>query len=228
MEEEYEIDLKEFFSIIKKRKKYVIIITLLTIIIVYILSSFIIPPTYEAKTSIIIGREQSTNNNDEQTNNDVMMYQNLIKTYSEIAKSDVVAVNAANKLNNKVPVEKIKKKLTVTPEQGTQIIYMVVKGKTAEEAYNMSTALSDAFIEEARTRMTLGSVQILDKATLPKKPVKPRKGLNLVISFILGLLGSIGIVFIIEHLDDTIKNENDIERYIEIPVIGVIPDFTEE
>ena len=63
----------------------------------------------------------------------------------------------------------------------------------------------------------------MDKAQIPNYPIKPQKTLNVAIAFVMGLMVSVGIVFLMEYLDTTIKTEKDIEHYLGLSVIGTIP-----
>ena len=63
---------------------------------------------------------------------------------------------------------------------------------------------------------------------MPEKPIKPKKALNVAIAFFLGLMASVGLTFIIEYMDSTIKTEEDINKYLELPVIGIIPKNAEQ
>ncbi len=71
--------------------------------------------------------------------------------------------------------------------------------------------------------MKLDNVQIIDVAKIPENPVKPRPLFNIAIAGVLGVMLGIGVVFLIEYLDNTIKSPEDIERYIGLPVLGIIP-----
>lgn len=64
----------------------------------------------------------------------------------------------------------------------------------------------------------------MDEAEVPKEPIKPKKIFNIIIAFALGLFISIVIAFILEYMDNTVKSEDDVSRYLQIPVIGIIPD----
>jgi len=100
VEEELSFELRNLFYIIRKRHKLIIIITLACTLAAGIVSFFSLKPVYEAKTSIIVEKH----NADEKTQtqyNDVIMYQKLVKTYSEIAKSRAVAKKATSKLDGK-------------------------------------------------------------------------------------------------------------------------------
>lgn len=223
IEEDITLDLKDFFYVIKKRFKLIIGITLMCTIIAGILSFFVIKPTYEVSTDVIIGKLESGEGK-LQSNNDVMMYQNLIKTYAVIAESQRVSEKASNKLNGKYTIAQVKNMITVTPKQGTQILVIKNQAKDPQEAANISKAIVASFVEEAKkVYPTGGNISIIDEPKVPKKPIKPKKALNIAIAFIIGLMGSIGLIFLLEYMDNTIKTENDVEKYLDLPVVGVIP-----
>lgn len=127
MNEEMNISIEDYLTIIKERLWLIGTITLAAVIVAGILSFFVIKPTYEASTSIIVGKPQATTNQSAQLNSDVTMYQNLLITYSEIAKSDLVAQGALDKLNDNLTIDQIKAGVTVTPKTGTQILMITAK-----------------------------------------------------------------------------------------------------
>jgi uncharacterized protein involved in exopolysaccharide biosynthesis len=69
------------------------------------------------------------------------------------------------------------------------------------------------------------NVRVVEDATPPKSPVKPRKTLNLTLSIVIGLFVGIGLAFTIEYFDTTVKSPDDVERYLGLPVIGIVPVF---
>lgn len=223
MQEEMTLDLRDFLYILRKRMKLILIVTITCTLISGILSFFVIKPTYAASTSIIVGKPQADEKNNTQFN-DVMMYQNLVKTYAEIAKSRDVAEKSISKLNSDLTVEKLSKIINVTPQQGTQILTISAESKNAKEAAKIVDTVSTTFIEESKKVFpTGGDIQVMDKAKVPEDPIKPKKALNIAIAFFLGLMASVGLTFVLEYMDSTLKTEDDINRYLELPVIGIIP-----
>lgn len=217
------LDFKEFFNILKRRKKIIGIITILSIVIATIINFCILPPIYEAKATIMIGKsEQETN---EYRYDEIMMYQNLVKTYAEIAKSDTVAIKTVDILKNsiKLSTDEIKEDVKVTFKEGTQILNISVKREEPKQTVYIINSFIKAFIEESNRIIVNGKIEIVDSATLPETPVKPNKLLNIIIVFAISLITCVGIVFVIEYFDDTIKNEIDIEKYLGLSVIGTIP-----
>ncbi|MDF9406780.1 hypothetical protein L7E55_00145 [Pelotomaculum isophthalicicum JI] len=67
------------------------------------------------------------------------------------------------------------------------------------------------------------SVVVFSPAMAPAEPVKPKKKLNIAIAFVLGLMASVSLAFLLEFLDNTIKNPEDVAQHLELPVLGMIP-----
>lgn len=76
---------------------------------------------------------------------------------------------------------------------------------------------------QSSSRFNLSTVQIVDRAEVPEIPVRPRKMLNLLVAAVLSLLGGVGLAFLFEHLDDSIKSHEEIERYVKLPMLGMVP-----
>ncbi|MDX9723389.1 MAG: polysaccharide biosynthesis tyrosine autokinase [Myxococcota bacterium] len=70
------------------------------------------------------------------------------------------------------------------------------------------------------------NIRILDRSVVPTAPVKPRVLFNLLLGVVVGLLAGIGIAFLLEMLDTTIKSQDDIEKQLGLPFLGVVPSVT--
>jgi exopolysaccharide transport family protein len=103
------------------------------------------------------------------------------------------------------------------------ISYGVLR-REAESAREMYELLIKRFKETTLTEdMRTGNIRIVDQAEVPRRPVKPNKSLNLALAVVLGLFFSLGMAFFFEYLDNTIKNADDIKRYLKIPFLGPVP-----
>ena len=71
--------------------------------------------------------------------------------------------------------------------------------------------------------MKVENVQVIDIAQVPNAPTKPRPMLNMAIAGVLGIMSGIFLIFLLEFLDNTIKSPEDVERAIQLPVVGAIP-----
>ncbi len=72
------------------------------------------------------------------------------------------------------------------------------------------------------------NISIVDEAKAPSFPYKPRLRLNAMLALVLGLLGGIGLAFLFEHLDDTFRRPEDLEKLLGLPVLGMIPTAKRE
>ena len=81
--------------------------------------------------------------------------------------------------------------------------------------------------EEARISevMQPTDVQVIDAAVAPSAPMSPNKTFNVMIAGILGLFIGIGLAFILEYMNKTVKTVEDVTKYLDLPVLGIIPDF---
>jgi len=89
--------------------------------------------------------------------------------------------------------------------------------------------LMDRYEETRMLKQMKGAgIAIIDKATKPLSPIKPKKRIVLTLGIIIGLLLGIGGAFFLEYIDDSLRTEKDIEKLIQLPVVGVIPKIEPE
>ncbi len=69
------------------------------------------------------------------------------------------------------------------------------------------------------------NVRILDAALVPGVPVAPRLGLNLALAFVLALVAGLGLAFLVEQLDSTVKNQEQLEREFGLTLLGIVPSI---
>ena len=95
----------------------------------------------------------------------------------------------------------------------------------ANEIYVMlAKRVEEAKVAEASVAT---EVQVVDSGTLPENPAKPKKALTLLLAALLGALASSGFVVVRELLNRTIKNSDDVANYLDLPVLGSVPDMND-
>lgn len=224
--EEQVISISEIFEALKKRWILIVSITLVATLISGVLSFFVIKPTYETSTKVFIGKEES--NQEGYNTNDIQMYQKLLQTYAETIKTNEVVQAAINSTNNTdLTVPAVKGALTVTPVSDTQILQIKYQNKNPEVAKEILEGITNEFVILAKELVPNGNVRVIEAVQLPENPVAPNKKMNVAIAFLLGLMVSVGLVFLIEYLDNTFKSKEELERELDIPVVGIIPEVEE-
>ena len=219
--EEQVISISEIIDAVKKRWKIIALTTVLATVVSGIFSFFVISPTYEASTKIFIGKEGAESEG--YNSSDVSMYQNLIKTYSELIKTKDLVNKAIDNSQYDLSVNSVLNGITVNTLTGTQILQISYQSKSPSIAKNILESITNEFITKAEELVPNGNVKILESVELPKNPVAPNKTMNIAIAFILGMMVGFGIVFLLEYLDNTYKNKEQLEKDLDIPVLGVIP-----
>ena len=66
------------------------------------------------------------------------------------------------------------------------------------------------------------NIRIIDPAEIPRRPIKPKKKLNILIAAMVGLTLGVGLAFFLEYIDNTVKSPEDVEKYLKIPLLGVL------
>ena len=212
---EYEIDLKEIFHMLQKRWVLITGITVSALIISAIVSFFILTPIYEASTTMIVSYKQ--NQESIMTYNDLQTSQKLVATYTEILKSERTLDEVINKLNLELSPKELIDKISVSQVGQTEILKLTVKDEDPELATLIANTIAQVFQEDI--------YQMIDIAKVPENPTSPNKMMNIAIAGVLGLMISVGLVFVLEFLDRTYKTPTDVERHLGLPLIGAIPDM---
>ncbi len=223
--EEQVIRLDELFEALKKRWLMIVTVTLIATIISAALSFFVIKPKYEASTKVFIGKDEGDNQAYNQ--NDVLMYQKLMKTYSEAIKTKDLVSRSLQGTSLELKPQDVLANLTVSPVSDTQILQIKYKSNNPQEAKVVIQELTNEFIKTSKELVPNGNIKTIEEVQLPEKPVSPNKKMNIAIAFLLGLMVSVGLAFLLEFLDNTFKSKDQLERELEIPVIGVIPTVKE-
>ena len=133
--EEQVISISEIIDAVKKRWKIIALTTVLATLVSGIFSFFVISPTYEASTKIFIGKEGAESEG--YNSSDVSMYQNLIKTYSELIKTKDLVNKAIDNSEYDLSVNSVLNGITVNTLTGTQILQISYQSKSPSIAKNI-------------------------------------------------------------------------------------------
>lgn len=196
------ISIEEIIKILKKRRKIIVIITLLSTLASVVLSFFVIEPKYEASTKLFIGKE-TTEANQSYSQSDVIMYQTLMKTYCEVIKTNDLILKAAKEANIDLNAEEVLENLSVITIADTQILEVSFKSENAKEARDLIEEITKEFIKISKELFPNGNVKVLQQVSLPEKSVSPNKIINISIAFLLGLIVSVALSFLLEFFHKT-------------------------
>lgn len=218
------ISLEEIYLIIKKKLHLLIIIPLITTIFSFIFTFYIIKPQYSVYTKVFVGKAETQDHVENYNNDDVQMYFNLLKTYSEIVKTNKLVSAALSNYNINISPSDALSHLSCIPTSDTQILIIKYQSSDKELAGRVVTAVTSEFIKTAEDLIPNGTVKVVEDVIIPVHPTKPNKILNLSIGLFLGIGISSAIIFLQEFLDNTFKNKEKLKRITSLSVLGSIPD----
>ena len=222
------ISLKEIFTVLKKRTLMILSLIVSFAAIAFLVSYFLITPTYQASASVVVNQEENV---DVSTlNNAIQSNISLINTYKIVMTSPVILDEVSKEMNLSLSSGELAEKLEVASEADTQIITVTATDTSQAKAAELANTTVDVFQKEIPELMNLENVKPLSLAETVENPspASPNILLNTAIALVLGAMVGIGLAFLLEYLDNTVKTEADIEKRIGIPVIGIISHMTEE
>jgi capsular polysaccharide biosynthesis protein len=216
------IKIEDIVDILMKRWKMILSITLLATLTAAIISFFVIAPKYEASTKVFIGKENTKDQN--YNNSDIQMYQQLLKTYAGVITTNDLVEKAIQTANLNVTSEEVLTGLTVTPSANTQILEIKYISTDRVLSRDLVDAVTTQFIKTSTELIPNGNVKIIESVKLPENAASPNKKMNIAIAFLLGLMISVGLAFLLDFMDNTFKTKEQLEQILGVPVIGTIPD----
>lgn len=222
------ISLQELFTTLKKRLGLIIILTILAVIIAGVVSYTVLTPIYQTSTQILVNQEQTEAT--QLTNQNIQTDLQLINTYSVIIKSPAILDQVAQQLDLGLTTDQLNSKITVSNAENSQVVNVSVEDADPAIAVDIANTTADVFQAEIIDLMNVDNVSILSPAVLKPNPtpVKPNPMLNMAIAAVIGLMLGVGIAFLLEYLDTTIKSDQDIEDVLGIPVLGMISPIQEK
>lgn len=208
-------ELREYFSVFRKNIWVIIIVTLSVSVIAGVISYLFLTPLYEAKTYLLVNASKINDSSSLP----------IPETYQIVIKSPIVMEPVAKQLGGEIKIDQLMEKVSVESVKNTQVVSIVVRDSNATHAAMIANTIATVFKEEITKLMKFDNISVISPAQMngPKNKVWPKPFLNISISFVLTLILSVGCVLLIEYFDTTLKTEQEIEKYLGLPVLGTVP-----
>jgi len=153
----------------------------------------------------------------------------LDSMWSEIEKSmDAAESEYRSALSKENSLKKLldEQKADVARMDSNAILYNSIKIEVENKRRLLNTLgerQNETLVSARLGGLNTSNINIIDRAEIPRDPVFPKKKLNLVLAFIFGIFGGVGLCFVFEYLDNTVKGPEDVEKLADLPSLGVIP-----
>ena len=220
-DDEMEIDLLELFSTLLQRWYLILVCALIFGAAAFGYTKYFITPQYEASSMIyILSTKQAT---DLSMALDIQTSKQLTADFEILAKSRPVVEAVIDNLELDTDYETLVKRITVENPSNTFVLKMTAKDPDPEMACNLSNALSDATAEQVAKVMDTDKPNKVEEAAIPKEPVSPNVMKNTLLGVIGGAFLMCAFVTFMHIMDDRIKTEEDIAKYLELNTLATIP-----
>lgn len=223
MDKKEKNSLKRLSNVLKKNSLKIVVILFLFILCGYFYSYNMVVPKYKSISTMLLTSDNVNKDNDSLTQNDINLNKNLIGTYGRILKSSSVLNKVIERLHLEMEEEELYENIEIEEVKDTQIIEIGVIHENPAEAQRIARTLNDVFIQEIKEFYKIDNISIVDQASYENEPYNIHHMVDILMFGLAGIVVCSIMVSIIYVLDTTIKIEQDIEEYVGLNVVGVVP-----
>jgi len=227
MEQFEELSLKRLAEILFKHIGMIVAVTLIAGILAFVYSETMIVPEYESSVSLYVNNGNAKDDT-KTLSSDIAASQMLVDTYIVIIRSDNVLMEVCARLEEQevygYTPSRLREMITAESVDETEIFEISVRDTDAQNAEIIARTISEVAPEKIESIVTASSVVPVDEAKYGVK-VSPNIQTNMILGLIIGLFLSCAFVILREIFDMRIKNEEELEQWFKLPILGVVPDI---
>ena len=220
-----EIDLKEIFGVLMNKLWLIMLCGILTGIIGFCCSYFLITPQYQSTTKVYILNKQ---NGDNVTYSDLQMGTTLTKDYKELIKSRNVLETVIENCEMDEKYGSLADRVLVETISDTRIIAITVEDPNPEMARYLADEIREVAAGHIKQVMDIEAVNVAEEANLPESPSSPSVMKWTALGLLLGMCLCAGVILLKFLLDDTVKTSEDVEKYLGLSTLAMIPVMEDE
>lgn len=218
--DEIEIDLLEIVNVLLSRIWLILSAGIFLALVCFALSRFVLTPTYESTTKIYI---LNKTDNSSVTYSDVQLGTQLTKDYAELISSRYVLEEVIQKLSLDLEYRGLLSKVNVATPSDTRIVAITVEDTDPVQAMNIANCIREVASDHIQNVMDIDAVNIVETANMPTEKAGPSCMKWTLAGGVLGCLLVCAIVIIGFLMDDTIKSSEDVEKYLGLSTLALIP-----
>ena len=223
--DEIEIDLLEVFHILVGKLWLIISAGLFTALICLALSSFVLTPYYESTTRIYILNKTE---NAAVSYSDVQIGTQLTKDYAELINSRYVLEEVIQKLSLTMEYKELLHKVSVDTPADTRIVAITVEDTDPVQAMETANCIREVAGSHIQNVMDIEAVNVVEQANMPTEKAGPSVMKWTAVGGMAGVLLVCVFILVRYLMDDTIKSSEDVEKYLGLSTLALIPAAAEE
>lgn len=220
------ISLKEIFDILRKHLTSILISMFVGLALAAIVTFFVLTPQYRSQAQLIVTLPQTETTNA----NDVNMNLQMINTYKELVTGDLVINQVKDRIESEYGIDKsvqeLKDSVEVTQLQNSLMFSIRATDTSSVYAANIANTTALVLQENAKDVLSVDKISIISNAEASSSPVSPNNKLNLAIGLVLGIIVGVGIAFLLELLDRTVKDNKYVTETLGFTILGTVPQMS--
>ena len=218
-----DIDLLEIGGLLLHWAWLILLVALVFGVVAYCYSRFVLPEQYKSSTKVYVLNRSNGEGNDTLTVSDFQVGSQLTKDYAEMITSRYVLENVIAELNLPYGYEALKSKTSVAVQPDTLIIQITVTDEDPAMAQTIARKIRVDSSEHIQNVMAIDAINVVDDANLPTRKSAPNNKKNAATCALIGAVLVTAFVVVRYLLDDTIKTSEDVEKYLEMSCLAMIP-----
>lgn len=231
---EKEIKIQDLISIVLRKWWMVGIFTFVFGVLFFVFSNFFVNEQFTSYGSLYVNNKaqevviSSTIENNTANLYDLTTADLLVETYKKILSSNNFFETIKKNIDTDYSAKQLKKLVRYESIEETNVIEVYAIGGTPESACALCGAVLKYANHAIMDIVEVGSVKIIDSATLPESRSYPSVTKNTMLGMILGFVLACAIIFMMYYFDVKIKTVDDITSRCDLVVLGVIPNMYED
>ena len=222
-DEGIEIDLLELLGVLLRWIWVIVAAAVLFGAIGFCYSKFVLPEQYKSSTKVYV-LNRTGNEADAPTYQDLQVSGQLTKDYAEMITSRYVLEKVIAHLQLPYGYETLKGNVSVTsPSDGGRLIQITVTDADPQMAQSICRDVREEATKHIQNVMAIDAINVVDDANLPSHKSGPSNSRNALIGALLGIVVVSAVVIVRHLLDDTIKTGDDVEKYLDMSCLALIP-----
>lgn len=221
---EAELNLLDLFSHLKKRLWIIAAACAVCGLLGFVVSNFLIDPQYTATTRMYV---LSRANESTVVYADIQTSTYLSNDYKILVTGQNVTEKVTEQLELNTTPEELASRITVFIPDNTRVVQISVSDKDPETAAAIANAVREVAAAQIKQITDVDAVNLVYEAKVPQSPSYPNVPRCTLLAAILGAVAAIGILSVIFVLDDSLRTEEDVERYLGLSTLSLIPDSME-
>lgn len=215
-----EIDLIRLLLVLKKHVLLILAVGLLTGLLAGVYTHFKIPAVYSATSNMMITTKETTLASIADLNLGV----SLTGEYSELITSRTALERVIENLNLEIGYKSLQGRISITNPTNTRILRIKVSYGDPVMAKTLADEIAFVGAEFITEQMDVVPPKVYETSEVPIYKDSPNLQQNVGKGMLAGMALVAGILVVLELLNDAIQSEEDVQRYLEIPVLAVVPD----